>query len=196
VTPIFTIGHSTRSIETFLELLGTHEIGQLVDVRALPMSRRHPHFNRDRLTASLTGAGIRYLHLAELGGRRNPLPRSVNGAWRDEAFRGYADYMQTTEFEVALDQLGALAGAARTAILCAEANPAHCHRSLIADALTAHHVEVRHLLGPDPPQPHRMTPFARIVGGRVQYPDADLFDGVDEGPAPLSDASETPDGGR
>jgi len=129
-----------------------------------------PHFARASLEVALPARGIAYLHLAELGGRRRPRPDSVNAGWRNEGFRGYADYMQEDAFWTALDRLRELAAARRTAIMCAEAVPWRCHRSLVADALVVLGVEVLHITGGGAPSPHRLTPFARVEGKRISYP--------------------------
>lgn len=167
---VLTIGHSTRSFEEFLSLLHAHGATHLVDVRTVPRSRRNPQFNRDALEAALPGAGIAYSHMAALGGLRKPRKDSPNGGWRNASFRGYADYMLTPEFDAALGELQALAAAGRAAIMCAEAVPWRCHRSLIADALRARGIEVRHITGTGTARPHTLTPFAVVEGSRVTYP--------------------------
>lgn len=173
---VWTVGHSTRPIDTVLELLTSHRIAHLVDVRTLPMSRRHPQFNGDRLAESLAVAGIGYTSITALGGLRAPSPQSINGAWRNSSFRGYADHMQSSEFEEALGRLLELAAGACTAAMCAEALPWKCHRSLIADALVARGLRVRHILAADQVQAHALAPFARVEGAHVTYPAAELFD--------------------
>src|SRR5437870_10641503 len=142
---IYTVGHSTRSLETFLALLAEHQIRLLVDVRRYPASRRYPHFAQEPLAAALEAVGIAYRHDADLGGRRAARRDSANTAWRSAGFRGYADYMETPAFEDALARLRELARARPTAILCAEAVPWRCHRQLIADALVARGEEVGHI---------------------------------------------------
>lgn len=169
---IWTIGHSTRSADELLALLESAGIRQLVDVRRFPHSRRHPQFNREALAARLDPAGIIYLPLPGLGGRRPPRADSVNRAWRNAGFRGYADYMQTAEFEGSLRSLIEVAGQRPTAIMCAEPVPWRCHRSLVADALTARGIDVEHIVGPGRPEPHALTPWARIEGTSVTYPAA------------------------
>jgi uncharacterized protein (DUF488 family) len=170
VPRVFTIGHSTRLIEPFLELLAEHDIRRLVDVRRYPGSRRHPQFSRDALAASLAAAGVEYVHEPDLGGRRAARPDSPHTAWRVEAFRGYADHMETPEFGAALERLIRCAAGTPTAILCAEAVPWRCHRRLISDALLAQGVEVLHILGPGRADPHELDPNARILpGGRLLY---------------------------
>ncbi len=167
---ILTIGHSTRPIEEFVALLQAHNVAQLIDVRTIPRSRRHPQFNRETLPRSLDGVGIAYAHMPELGGLRQPRPDSRNTGWRNESFRGYADYMQTPAFAAAIDNLVALSRATRCAIMCAEAVPWRCHRSLIADALVARGCDVEHILSHSRRDRHVLTPWARIEGVRVSYP--------------------------
>jgi uncharacterized protein (DUF488 family) len=161
--PLFTLGHSTRSIDELLGLLAEHRIELLVDVRRFPGSRRHPQFAREALAGSLAGAGVDYLHEPDLGGRREPRPDSPNTAWRVAAFRGYADYMDSEPFAAALRRLLQRAARSRTVILCAEAVPWRCHRRLIADAATARGVEVLHILGRGRLQRHELDPKARAV---------------------------------
>ncbi len=168
--PVFTVGHSTRSAEEFVALLKAHRIESLVDVRTVPRSRHNPQFNRDTLPETLRRAGIEYLHLAELGGLRKAREDSVNTGWHNLSFRGFADYMQTPEFENGLARLMDLANARRAAVMCAEAVPWRCHRSLIGDALVARGAEVLELSSMTRAQPHKMTPFARVEGTRVSYP--------------------------
>jgi uncharacterized protein (DUF488 family) len=167
---IFTVGHSTRPIEDFTALLEGYEIQLLVDVRTVPRSRHNPQFNRDALPASLQRAQIDYLHMPELGGLRHARKDSTNTAWRNLSFRGFADYMETPEFETGLAQLIDEARTRRTAIMCAEAVPWRCHRSLIADALVARGVEVFEISSLTRVQPHKMTPFAKIEDTKVHYP--------------------------
>jgi uncharacterized protein (DUF488 family) len=168
--PVFTAGHSTRPIEELLALLAGHGVTTLVDVRRFPASRRHPQFSRDALAASLAGAGIVYVHEPDLGGRRAARPDSPHTAWRMEAFRGYADHMETPEFQAALDRLAQRAETETVAILCAEAVPWRCHRRLISDALVARGTAVLHILGPHRADPHELDPNARILpGGRLLY---------------------------
>lgn len=166
---IYTIGHSTRSFDDFLSLLVRSRIERLVDVRAFPGSRRHPHFNREALAGALPGAGIEYLHRPALGGRRRPPRHAPPSAWRNESFRGYAEYMRTPAFHTALDDLIALSAERRTVIMCSEAVPWRCHRSLISDALTARDVCVEHILDAAVSS-HRITSFARVSDGEVTYP--------------------------
>lgn len=166
---VYTIGHSTRDLDDFLALLDREHIEHLADVRSFPGSRRYPQFGREALAASLAARGIQYSHHPALGGRRHARADSPNGAWRNESFRGYADYMQTPEFAAALDGLLALAERERTVIMCAEAVPWRCHRSMISDALVARGVHVRHILD-SRTEPHRMTSFAIVKGGTLYYP--------------------------
>ncbi|MGA7884471.1 MAG: DUF488 domain-containing protein, partial [Acidobacteriaceae bacterium] len=168
--PVLTVGHSTRPIEDFLALLAAHKVKQLVDVRTIPRSRHNPQFNTDQLAHSLSEAGIRYLHMPDLGGLRHSRKDSINLAWRNLSFRGYADYMQTPEFERALDRLIELAQQRRTAIMCAEAVPWRCHRSLIADALLARRIPAEEIVSRTTLRAHKLTPWARVDGTRVTYP--------------------------
>ena len=167
---VYTIGHSTRELAELLELLRTHAIRQLVDVRRYPVSRRHPHFAKESLGAALGADGVRYRHEPDLGGRRTGRPDSPHTAWRSPGFRAYADYMETPAFGAALARLADLAQAAPTAILCAEAVPWRCHRQLIADALVARGVPVRHILDPGPAPMHALDPAAQVrPDGRLVY---------------------------
>jgi uncharacterized protein (DUF488 family) len=167
---IFTVGHSNRPIEDFLSMLKAHGVERLIDIRTVARSRHNPQFNRDALPGSLQQAGIAYLHMPSLGGLRHPRKDSINSAWRNDSFRGYADYMQSAEFEIALDELIAIASRERVAIMCAESVPWRCHRSLVADALTARGQKVEHLMSESKRTPHAMTAFARVENGRVSYP--------------------------
>jgi uncharacterized protein (DUF488 family) len=165
---LFTIGHSTRSLEQFLGLLTREGATHLVDVRAFPTSARYPHFSRPNLERSVIDAGGRYSHLPSLGGRRRGRRDSHNTKWRNASFRAYADYMETREFHEALDELLTLAALEPTAIMCAEAVPWRCHRSLIADAVLARGSPVFHILDAAT-QAHQLPPFGRIEAGRVRY---------------------------
>lgn len=167
---ISTIGHSTHSIEDFVGILQAHGVSQLVDVRTMPRSRRVPQFNKENLPASLKAAGIGYRHMPGLGGLRRARRDSINTGWRNASFRGFADYMQTPEFSESLDKLVELAAKEPTAIMCAEAVPWRCHRSLIADALLARGLPAMEILSAKQSRPHALTPFARIVGDQVTYP--------------------------
>jgi uncharacterized protein (DUF488 family) len=166
---VWTIGHSTRSLDEFLDLLSGHRIEALADVRRYPGSRRWPHFAREPLQIELENRGLLYDWYPELGGRRTPAPDSPNTAWRSAAFRGYADYMATEAFAEGFIRLVNLASGLRTAILCAEAVWWRCHRGLIADALRWIEFDVVHVLGPGATSPHPYTPAARIVGGQLSY---------------------------
>jgi uncharacterized protein (DUF488 family) len=169
---IFTIGHSTRPIEAFIGLLEAHGVNRVVDVRTIPQSRHNPQFSRDRLSLSLERAGIQYTHLPGLGGLRRPRKDSTNVGWRNASFRGYADHMQTQAFEDSLVQCIELARDARIALMCAEAVPWRCHRSLIADALVARGFDVSEIVSAAQARPHALTPWARVDGARVTYPAA------------------------
>ena len=170
--PILTIGHSTRPIDEFIELLRRNGVERLVDIRTIPRSRRNPQFNSEALAKSLEDKGIGYVHLKELGGLRHPRHDSLNTGWRNAGFRGYADYLQTAEFEEALRRLLELCEGKRCAAMCAEAVPWRCHRSLLADALVARGIPVEHILSGSRRDVHSLTPFARIENGRVIYPEA------------------------
>ena len=184
---IWTIGHSTRAIDEFISLLKENEINLLADVRAFPSSKRYPHFNKDALAESLNAHGIRYEHFPELGGKRKSKPDSRNTAWRNVSFRGYADYMETEQFQKGVERLLAFArsdglGSRRNerdgweavnpcaiAIMCAEAVWWRCHRSLIADYLKARGLEVLHILSANKVEPHPYTSAARILNGELSY---------------------------
>ncbi|HLJ42432.1 MAG TPA: DUF488 domain-containing protein [Candidatus Acidoferrales bacterium] len=180
-TLILTIGHSNRSIEDFLAILKAHAVQRLVDVRSVPRSRHNPQFNRlpavagdpqagDALPQTLRRARIAYTHLAKLGGLRRAKPDSVNTGWNNSSFRGFADYMQTPEFAAGIARLEKLAQTKRCAIMCAEAVPWRCHRSLLADALTVRGHAVEHIMTPTRRNLHKLTPFARVRGKRITYP--------------------------
>ena len=167
---IWTIGHSTRTIDEFISLLKENEIKLLGDVRAWPGSKRYPQFNKEALAESLTAHGISYEHFPELGGKRKSKPDSRNTAWRNASFRGYADYMETEQFQKGIERLLDVAEeTGPTAIMCAEAVWWRCHRSLIADYLKVRGVEVLHILGANKLEPHPYTPAARIVDGVLSY---------------------------
>ena len=168
---VHTVGHSTRPIEVFIELLKSFEITHLVDVRTIPRSRRNPQFNKESLPEPLGAVSIAYTHIPGLGGLRKPLPDSVNTAWRNESFRGYADYMGTPAFDENLQRLIELIDTeAAVAIMCAEALPWRCHRSLIADALLVRGFQVTDIFDAGKSQPHSLTTFAKVDGERVTYP--------------------------
>ncbi len=167
---IYTIGHSTRPIEEFIALLQANGVTQLADIRTVPRSRHNPQYNRDTLPASLAAAGIEYVYLQDLGGLRHAAKVSPNMGWRNASFRGYADYMQTPDFATALDQLIALASDKPTAIMCAEAVPWRCHRSLVADALLVRGIPVEEIISPTSVRHHKLTPFAKVDGSNITYP--------------------------
>lgn len=167
---LWTIGHSTRSLSEFVAILQAHNVELLVDVRTVPRSRHNPQFNKESLPAELARFSLEYLHMAGLGGLRRPLKDSQNPGWRNASFRGFADYMQTPEFEKGIGELIELAGERETAIMCAESLPWRCHRSLIADALTVRKVKVEHLLSVKSIRAHEVTPFAEVRGRRITYP--------------------------
>jgi uncharacterized protein (DUF488 family) len=175
---VLAIGHSTRPIGEFLDLLRAAGVATLADVRTIPRSRANPQFDQAALARALGRAGIAYVHLPQLGGLRRARRDSPNGAWRNASFRGYADHMQTPEFEEGLCHLRALAKPRPVAIMCAEAVPWRCHRSLVADALLARGVVVEHVVGKGKTRPHRLTPFARLDGRKVTYPPPPDADGA------------------
>ena len=172
-TVVMTVGHSTRTIDEFIGLLQAHAVSRVVDVRTIPRSRHNPQFNRDALSDSLKAAGLSYVHLPELGGLRHAKPDSINAGWRNASFRGYADYMQTPEFAQSLEELIQLAKKERIAIMCAEAVPWRCHRSLIGDALLARGIQVEDIMSPTRRQIHALTTFAKVRGKKVTYPPED-----------------------
>lgn len=167
---VYTIGHSTRTWEEFRDLLRAHGIQRVVDVRTVPRSRHNPQFNRDVLSAKLRGGRIRYVHLGKLGGLRRAKSDSPNMGWHNASFRGFADYMQTPEFRAGLQRLLKLAADKRSALMCAEAVPWRCHRSLIADALLVRGVRVREIIGGKGAREHGLTSFARVRGCGITYP--------------------------
>jgi len=167
---LVTLGHSTRPIEEFVRLLVAHAVDVLVDVRTVPRSRHNPQFEQQALAASLRIAGIQYRHMPELGGLRKARPDSLNTAWKNASFRGYADYMQTPPFDAAIDELLRLSAQRVVAVMCAEAVPWRCHRSLIADAVLARGVEIHEVVSERSIRPHKLTAWARINGARVTYP--------------------------
>ncbi len=167
---VFTIGHSTRTMEEFVEILLTYGITLVVDVRSVPRSRHNPQFNKEAMPDHLKHYGIKYTHLPDIGGLRHPKPNSVNNAWKNASFRGYADYMQTQEFTDALLKIVALARENRLTLMCAEALPWRCHRSLISDALVVRHVKVLHIISKTSTIPHELTEFAHVEGTRITYP--------------------------
>jgi uncharacterized protein (DUF488 family) len=167
---IFTVGHSTHELDELVDLLRGHGVELLVDVRQYPRSRRVPQFNVEALERSLPERGIEYLHMRELGGRRRPVPGSVNDGWENEQFRGYADYMATAQFQGALARLEELARRRPTAVMCAEANWWRCHRRLVSDALVVRGWRVLHIGSDGRVTQHELTPFAVVDNGRLTYP--------------------------
>jgi Protein of unknown function, DUF488 len=167
---VFTIGHSTHPIDEFIALLKTYGIAQLVDVRTVPKSRHVPQFNSDALASALGEQGIGYVHVKSLGGLRHAKKNSVNIGWRNASFRGYADYMETEEFVQGIDRLIELAKAKRTVIMCAEAVPWRCHRSLIGDALLVRGIAAEDIMSATSVRPHKLTDFAKVDGQQINYP--------------------------
>lgn len=170
---IYTIGHSTRSIDDFLALLTEFSVERLVDIRTLPGSKRYPQFNQENLSLSLKAAAIDYIYLKNLGGLRKKPAKSINLGWHNLSFRNYADYMQTREFKAAVAELIQLAEEKTTAIMCAEAVPWRCHRSLVADALLVRDVDVKHIMSPTKANPAKLTAFANVSGLNITYPTDD-----------------------
>ena len=167
---IMTIGHSTRTIDEFIGLLQAHAVSRVVDVRTIPRSRHNPQFNMDSLSDSLKKAGLGYIPMPGLGGLRHAKLDSINMGWRNASFRGYADYMQTAEFAQSLDELVQLAKQKRIVLMCAEAVPWRCHRSLIADALLVRGIRTEDITGATRRHIHTLTPFAKLNGTRITYP--------------------------
>ena len=167
---LFTIGHSTRPIDEFVEMLKAYDVEQLVDVRLVAKSRHNPQFNQDALEASLRDVSIDYVHARDLGGLRHAKKDSINTGWKNASFRGYADYMLTDRFSDALASLKTTSLTKITAIMCAEAVPWRCHRSLIADALVTQDRDVRHIMSKTVANRHELTPFAKVTKGRLVYP--------------------------
>jgi uncharacterized protein (DUF488 family) len=167
---VLTIGHSTHTITEFIALLQEHGVTCVVDVRTIPRSRFNPQFNKESLPASLKEAGVGYVHMPGLGGLRHTAADSPNMGWENASFRGFADYMQTPEFEKSLEGLIQLAKNERAAIMCAEAVPWRCHRSLIADALTVRGICTENIMSPTNRQIHKLTPFAKVDGTKITYP--------------------------
>ena len=159
---LYTVGHSSHTFKEFLQLLKAHGVGRVVDIRTIPKSRRVPWFNKENLAPALNQANIRYAHLPELGGLRHAKKDSINLGWKNASFRGFADYMATPEFEKGLEKLNGMLPTLKTAIMCAEAVPWRCHRSLISDVETARGIEVEHLMTPTSTRPHEMTRFAVV----------------------------------
>ena len=167
---VLTIGHSTRTVEEFIGLLQAHAVSRVVDVRTVPRSRHNPQFNKASLPGSLKKAGLEYVHMPGLGGLRHAQRDSLNVGWRNASFRGYADYMQTPEFEQSLEELVQLAKQDRIALMCSEAVPWRCHRSLIADALLVHGIRTEDIMSLTRRQVHTLTPFAKVRGTTITYP--------------------------
>lgn len=167
---ILTIGHSTLSLEEFIGLLTAHGVAVVVDIRTVPRSRHNPQFNKETLPDALKAAGIGYVHMAELGGLRHPRKDSPNTAWRNSSFRGFADYMQTPEFDLGVQSVITLARKNRIALMCAEAVPWRCHRSLIADKLLVKGIHAEHIMSPTNRRSHVLTPWARVAGTHITYP--------------------------
>lgn len=167
---VMTVGHSTRTLKEFIRLLKAHQVQRLIDVRTVPRSRHNPQFNRGELSPSLHSARLHYTYMPGLGGFRRASKDSLNTGWHNASFQGFADYMQTPEFRVHLDDLIELAKSERIAIMCAEAVPWRCHRSLIADALLARSIEVREITSAIQARPHKLTPWGKIDGTKVTYP--------------------------
>lgn len=167
---IYTIGHSTQSIEDFIDILKFYEIEILIDIRTIPGSRHNPQFNKDALSEALKKSHIHYLHLSKLGGLRKTSKDSINIAWHNPSFRGFADYMQTSSFFQGIEELENQAKKYKTAIMCAESLPWRCHRSLIADVLTVRNWKVFHIMNKKTAQPHKLTPFLKVVGDNALIP--------------------------
>jgi len=167
---VLTIGHSNRTLDDFVELLKAHGVELLVDIRTVPRSRRNPDFNVEALPSSLNAVGIAHLHMSTLGGLRHPRSDSPNKGWQNSSFQGYADYMQTPEFDNAVHSLMAMAQSKRVTVMCAEAVPWRCHRSLLSDALTVRGVIVKHIMSKTRVQQHTIAPFAKVDGTRLTYP--------------------------
>jgi len=170
---VLTIGHSTRTLKEFICLLHAHGVRRLVDVRTVPRSLHNPQFNKTSLPDSLNKAGLAYVHMPGLGGLRRAKRDSINVGWRNASFRGYADYMQTPEFDKSLEELIRLANQDRIALMCAEAVPWRCHRSLIADALLVRGIRTEEIVSRTRRQVHRLTPFAKVRRTKITYPTAD-----------------------
>src|ERR1039457_4456335 len=167
---VLTVGHSTRTLEEFIGLVQAHGAARVVDVRTVPRSLHNPQFNKDSLLDSLKKVGLSYVHMPGLGGLRHAKPDSINMGWRNASFRGYADYMQTPEFKQSLEELIQLANRERIVLMCAEAVPWRCHRSLIADALLVRGIRTEDILSPTRRQVHTLTPFAKVRGIAITYP--------------------------
>lgn len=167
---IFTIGHSTRRIEEFMEILKEYGIEQIADIRTIPKSRHNPQFNEGNLSKALSSIGIKYFHLEKLGGLRHSGKDSKNLGWKNSSFRGFADYMQTEDFSEGLKELVEISKNAKTAIMCAEAVPWKCHRSLIGDALSIRKINVTDIFSKSNSREHKLTSFAKVRGKNITYP--------------------------
>jgi len=167
---VYTVGHSTRSIEEFIKLLKTYKIETVVDVRKIAKSRHNPQFGEDKLSESLEKQSILYKRMEGLGGLRHTANTSVNKAWENLSFRGYADYMQTSEFAKSVEELIKISGEKQTVIMCAEAVPWRCHRSLIGDALLVRNIQVEDIMNEKGSRPHKLTSFAKVAGKTITYP--------------------------
>jgi uncharacterized protein (DUF488 family) len=167
---IFTIGHSTRQIEEFIELLRLNGVERVIDIRTVPKSRHNPQFNRETLGLALRNHKIGYVHLKKLGGLRRGRRDSINLGWHNASFRGFADYMQTPEFVEGLERVIKLAKSKPSVLMCAEAVPWRCHRSLVADALLVRGIQVKDIVNRASPRPHKLTPFAKVHGMQITYP--------------------------
>jgi uncharacterized protein (DUF488 family) len=177
---VFTVGHSTLPLAEFIRILEAHDVALLADVRSVPRSRHNPQFNRDVLPGSLDQVGIGYVHMDGLGGFRKPAADSVNRGWKNSTFRGYADYMQTEDFELNVRKLVETATNETVSVMCSEAVPWRCHRSLIADALVIRGFPVIHIMSAGGDYSHRLTPFAVVDGGRITYPAAEELTEADD----------------
>jgi uncharacterized protein (DUF488 family) len=169
-TTVLTIGHSTRTLDEFIQLLEVYGVTLVVDVRTVPRSRHNPQFNKETLPDTLKHYGVRYIHMPEIGGLRHPKHESVNTAWKNSGFRGYADYMQTQEFTDSLLKIVALARESRLVLMCAEALPWRCHRNLISDALVVRHMRVEHIISKDSVINHELNSLAQVEGTKITYP--------------------------
>lgn len=170
MTTVHTVGHSNRPLPEFIDLLQRNRIQCVLDIRTVPKSRHNPQFGQDQLPLSLAAVGIGYRHIAALGGLRRPRKDSPNGGWRNTSFRGYADYMESTEFRQNVEAVAEQARSISVALMCAESVPWRCHRSLVADALAVRGVQALHIIGPQPPKLHSLTPFAQVDGTTITYP--------------------------
>ncbi|MFZ0927801.1 MAG: DUF488 domain-containing protein [Syntrophobacteraceae bacterium] len=174
---LYTIGHSTRTMDELVAMLRSFDISVLADIRTIPRSRHNPQFNGEPIRSALRSRGLHYVHFPELGGLRRARKDSLNTGWRNPSFRGFADYMLTEDFETGLAEVHALAAKSNVALMCAEAVPWRCHRSLVADALTARGAHVEHITGLSRSIPHKLTAFAQVQGTRVTYPEEDATNG-------------------